>query len=175
MATTSIEIYKGTRNFWRQRINIDVNIFEHVDLKVVELIGFSADVHMEVRIYLSYPGLQAVIDLSKLESIVAEKKEENIRRKKAVVDAELRYEAISGIIVDYLLNRLSVVYDKEKSIFEVHLAALGADENQDLPIIPEPPGILVPAVVDRAQKNSRLVSQSTKNNCSISASNLISS
>ena len=153
MATT-VEIHKGTRNFWRQRTNVDVNIIEHVELKVLEVIAFNADAHKEVRIYIALPGILSRIDTARAETMVAAKKEEYIRRKKAIAEKDIRDEVIGGLIAEHLLNRMTITFDKETSVFDIIIAQTSSDEFPVDYIIDKPLALL-PYTVDRLQKNSR--------------------
>jgi hypothetical protein len=151
---TRVEIFKGTRNYWRFRTNIDVNLIDHTEAKILEIVCFCADVMLESRQYLSGVAVLSRIDMGKLENLVATKKEEYSRRKKAYVDKDVRDEVRNGLIADYLLNRITINLDKEKPLFEFSLVAPGSEET-DTDLIVAKPEDLVPYAIDRARANAR--------------------
>ncbi len=161
------ELYKGSKNYWRLRANIDYHIIEHVELKVAELIAFHPDLNMENRLYLVLPLLTRKVDKSKVECLIAEKKEENLRRRKRVSQQDLEAEAMSGLLVDFILNRLNVAVNpvvdptdstKESQSFEVTFTPQFGDDMAEGDkfdfLLDAVPASLVPYPVER-QKNSK--------------------
>jgi polyphosphate kinase len=152
--TNRLEMFKGTRNYWRFRTNIDVNIVDHTEFNVIEIVCFCADVMLENRIYLSGSDVMSRIDTGKLESLVAAKREENLRRKKSALEKEARDEVRAGLISDFLLNRLVINLDKEKPLFESSISAAGSEAADAAMVVPKPDE-LIPFAVDRQRQIGR--------------------
>lgn len=151
------ELYKATKNYWRLRTNVDFHIIEHCNLKVLEVVGFNPDVHKEHRIYISSLLLLSKIDKSKVESIVAGKNEENIRRRKRVPLQDLQAEALAEMTAEHIISRVHVSVDFEKKEFSFTLNPnIGDDvtEGNCLDFVIAKPTTLLPMIIER-QKNSK--------------------
>ena len=138
-----IELYKGSKNYWRLRTNVDFHILEHPDEDVVEIICFHPVLHLEApRVFLSISKYTQSLESSKLEDLLSLKREELSRKRTRLAANEVMHMVIRESIVQFILTRAQMVLDTAEESFcllMVPLAGDTVDENQQLVyIVPQP-------------------------------------
>jgi len=106
---STLTLYTGQKNFWRVRQNVDLQLIEHTSSKVIEVVGYSADLGVEApRIYIDCKKLLSKLDNTEIDEKVNAKREELARmRKRAPLD-EMRQAIVQEVSVAFILSRLQI-------------------------------------------------------------------
>jgi hypothetical protein len=104
-----VVLYKGMKQFWRTRTNVDIVICEHKDSRVVEIVTYEPVLDMEApRLYLDDGILYSKLDQSQLEESLKSAKELLLRLREVPDKEALMREIGNKAKVEYILNRLTV-------------------------------------------------------------------
>ena len=156
-----IELYSGSKNYWRLRTNVDFHLILYPDYDVVEIICFNPVLHMEApRVYVSMAKYLSSVDKTKMEEIAAKKREEFSRKRLRVSADEINQVAARESIVDFILARAQVVLDTAQQTFELQIIPFVGDtvnDDQQLSMIVPQPESLTSKEVKRAGKLRRFV------------------
>lgn len=115
----SIEIYKGTKNFWRLRKNVDFNFEYRRKHDIIEIIGY--DVDNEVTAPRLYANASTLIrkcqNNEAFTKMLNNKKVDFAKRRasKATSEADFIAGLVRSWIAEYLLQRLDVVVSQPLS------------------------------------------------------------
>ena len=154
-----IELYTGSKNYWRLRTNVDFHMLEHVHEDVVEVICFHPVLHLEApRIFLSISKYTQSLEPSKLEEMLTAKREELSRKRSRLPANELMHAVIRESIVQFILTRAQVVLDTAEQSFTllmVPLAGDTVDDNQQLVQVVPQPAALQSHIVQRGGRLRR--------------------
>lgn len=133
-----VEIYKGSKNFWRIRANVDFHFIEHEEFKCIEVISFNPTLHAEApRIFISIPVLAFCLGDMKIEDTMSRKREDMTRKRQPRIHVEeLRKLAIRELAVEFILSNCQVEVNAESQCFETSIVCPG-EEISSL-IIPQP-------------------------------------
>jgi hypothetical protein len=67
---STLTLYMGQKNFWRVRQNVDLQLIEHTSSKVIEVVGYNADLGVEApRIYIDCKNVNTISE-EELDSIM---------------------------------------------------------------------------------------------------------
>lgn len=128
ITTTTDLVFKGTKTFWKTRVNLDLVIVYHPKSHCIELISHHPDVGRECRLYLSSTGLLSKLDHHDLQLRLGEKKEVFIKQKKPVNNQQLIKEVLYSSITNYIQSRIAYsISDDSDPSFVVTLQPLMGD------------------------------------------------
>ena len=116
-------IYEGSKNFWRQKVNIDFKILYHEPFDCLELISFNSDKCVEsVRTYISYSGLEKKFPTEDIDQKVNAKREELLKSRKRESNENIKKIILKDMITNYVTARANITGD-----FEVKLLPCTGD------------------------------------------------
>lgn len=116
-------IYEGSKNFWRQKVNIDFKIVYHEPFDCLELISFNSDKCVEsVRTYISYSGLEKKFPPEDIDQKINAKREELLKSRKRETNESIKKVILKDMIINYITVRANITGD-----FEVKLLACTGD------------------------------------------------
>lgn len=132
-----IEIYKGSKNFWRLRANVDFHLVQHAEFNCIEVISFNSGLHVEApRVYVSMPAVVVCLGESKIEESMAAKREDMTRKRQPRLPIEeLRKLCISELTVEFIISRAQVEINTENHSFEISLLPQVGEIIEDLLIV----------------------------------------
>lgn len=111
-------IYDGSKNFWRQRMSIDIFIVSHKVFHIIEVICFDHTAAFAApRIYISKEALKPKLDSKDVEEKIRLRKEFFLRQKKHIMLEEILEEVLEDEIVHYITSKISLKETADK--FEV--------------------------------------------------------
>jgi hypothetical protein len=117
------DIYNGSKNFWRQKVNVDFRIVYHEPFDCLELISFNSDKCVEsIRSYISKNGLEKKLPPEDIDSKVNTKREELLKNRKRETNEVIRKSIVKEMIINYIISRTNITGD-----FEVKLLACTGD------------------------------------------------
>jgi hypothetical protein len=151
------ELYKGSKFYWRSRINVDLNFILHNDEKsqCLEVCAYNTDKSEELpRLRLYYPSLLTVVD-SEAKEKAMQVHQESIRKDKfykagAIPDTLLQ-KTQNDLVCKYILDRINPVMDKidPSSVTTMALVPLAGDKVDfaifDLPVTEQENNTNVPS------------------------------
>ena len=110
-------LFQGSKTFWRSRCNLDITIVSHFQMRYIELVFFDAVNGVEYpRMFVDGSECK-----SKLDRVVfadrLQKHKEDLIRHKTHADTDTLIKKISrDMIVQFFLNRINMVADKNSSL-----------------------------------------------------------
>ena len=123
----AIEIYAGTKNYWRLRRNILFNFEYHAKFDAFEIIGYDADTESHApRLFVKASVIIRNIQNNELFKAEIEKRKEGLNRQTTSVkltELDMRVKTMREFIHQYLLQRLDVVEDKQQPVLEKNIAS----------------------------------------------------
>lgn len=128
ITTNTDLVYKGTKTFWKTRVNLDLVIIYHPKSHCVEVITHHPEIGRECRLYLSSTGLLSKLDHNDLQLRLGEKKEVFIKQKKPVNNQQLLKEVLYSSMTNYIQSRIAYsISDGDEAYFVVTLQPLMGD------------------------------------------------
>lgn len=116
-------LYEGTKAFWKLRCTLDVFLQKHEAHSCVELITFNATTGQESNhIFVDYNKVLVKLDQKELENALELKREQREQVNKRFNLAVETIEAQDNFVIQYILNRLSIVESTE-DLLSVELKA----------------------------------------------------
>lgn len=118
----SDQIYEGHKFYWRQRLNVDINMIIHHHTGLLEVIPYDSDNCNELdRLYLSFQQISSQTSVvEELGTKVAQLKKElsRDRFKTLPTDAELISKCSKDVYSNFVLNRLIAVTENGKTCLQ---------------------------------------------------------
>lgn len=127
---SGLEIFKGSKNFWRIRANVDFNIIEHTISGCIEVISFNPALYVEApRLFLSIEKLSSKIEEERIDDMISKRREEMTRkRQERVPTEELRRKVIRDLCAEYILARMQVSVHETSQAFGATFVPFTSDE-----------------------------------------------
>ncbi|KAJ1402949.1 hypothetical protein B484DRAFT_457645 [Ochromonadaceae sp. CCMP2298] len=155
-------LYTGGKLFWRNQVNITIDMYLHIFPQVLELISFDSVKHQETgRLYLNIVTLQDLLQKVISSEVEAEMKEQKSKLTPGtpVADAaelkanaaELREKIMFNLVTTFVLKRLQ--QDPSCSKNSVIYVQLSGDQHST-PLLAEKPLVLVPVTMSRRRRTS---------------------
>lgn len=112
-----VQVYEGSKFFWRQRLNCDINIFLHETLGNMELCFYDSDKSEELpRLYLTAKVLYQIIEtefqtkcIEKLNNLIARDKTKKGLKE---LPSDLQFNIRKELVTKFILDRLQPSIDK---------------------------------------------------------------
>ena len=106
-------LHHGQKYFWRTKHLLDIDIFEHKDLNVLEICVYDPSLGMEApRFYLDTFKIVASLDLDAIATDVKKSKELDLRRHVTPDEAKIMTNALIKAKVNLILSHTIIVqYD----------------------------------------------------------------
>jgi hypothetical protein len=102
-------IYDGSKNFWRQRMSIDIYIVSHKIFHMIEIICFDhAAAFAAPRIYISKETLKPKLDSKDVEEKLRLRKEFFLRQRKPYVLEEILEDVLEDEIVHFIISKINL-------------------------------------------------------------------
>jgi hypothetical protein len=97
------DLHSCSKNFWRQKINVDFKIVYHEPFDCLELISFNSDKCVEsVRTYISKSGLEKKLPSEDIESKMNTKREELSKNRKRETNEVIKKSVVKEMIINWL-------------------------------------------------------------------------
>ena len=106
-------MHHGQKYFWRTKHLLDIDIFEHKDLNVLEICVYDPSLGMEApRFYLDTFKIVSSLDLDAIATDVKQSKELALRRRIAPDEAKIMTNALIKAKVNLILSHTIILqYD----------------------------------------------------------------
>jgi hypothetical protein len=100
-------IYKGSKNFWKTRSNLEIIIAEHriASIFIFEVICHDSNTDIDERLYIDCTRLRKNISPVLIESAMTAKIEQYNRAKKAFAKPILEQKVIQDLMINYVVAR----------------------------------------------------------------------
>lgn len=145
-------LYSGCKFFWRIQLNVDIDVYHHFLAQAIEIIPFHTQRHKELpRIYLDYENVQNLVRSSVDEALEAKVKTILENRFADKPDkAKLRAEIELQKVVTFILQHMNMTAIE----LPCEYVTLSGDNEDDFPVLEEPPVILVPIHIMRRRQST---------------------
>mmetsp|Transcript_4170 Transcript_4170/g.9339 ORF Transcript_4170/g.9339 Transcript_4170/m.9339 type:complete len:479 (-) Transcript_4170:514-1950(-) len=143
-------LFSGSKQYWRTKRSIDIEIVEHKDRSLIEIVAYSPVVDKERRLYLNSSVLvELSSDPTQFEEGLRVHKELCLRRREDFNKEKQMIKMVNKAKVEYILSRLTVdEFSIEERSFKVGFKFTGGDleldtGNQAMLLVACPPSVKI--------------------------------
>lgn len=121
------QIYEGHKFYWKQRLNVDLNILHHKESKTYEILAYDSDKDIELKsIFLNEDALLDFLKTDLWDHVTKTKHDiAKDRFKKAPPDEEITKNSTIAVISQFIVSRL--VAFVEDGVTGVRLSPLSGE------------------------------------------------